>query len=244
MKPRHLRVAAAILAAGAAAATALGLRALRVNTSPSLPRGLYRLEHSAGTLHPGVLVLACPPPAVARLARARGYLPAGRCPGGVQPLGKLVLAAAGDLVDLAPGGLRLNGEPLPATASRVLDSRSRRLPRYPSGRYRVAAGELWLIAPHPRSLDSRTFGPVAEAQVLGVLTPLATLTGADPAPLAARLRLATRHGTAVAAPSVPPSRTPAAGARRSLPRDLRSGPLLPPLACPVPPLFFAYHRPF
>jgi type IV secretory pathway protease TraF len=39
---------------------------------------------------------------------------------------------------------------------------------------RAEPGEIWLYAPHPRSFDSRVFGPVPLGSVRGVLTPLWT----------------------------------------------------------------------
>jgi conjugative transfer signal peptidase TraF len=175
----------ACLAAGAIALAAPTAR-LRLNLSPSLPRGLYRLL-PADALVPGQLVLACPPADFARLALARGYLPPGPCPGGSQPLGKLLLAVAGDRLQVTPAGIALDGIVLPSTASAATDRAGRPLPHW-AGPHRVAPGTLWLISPHPRSLDSRYFGPVACARILGRLQPLATATGADPLPLAAAIR--------------------------------------------------------
>ena len=187
MRPAHRLTLASLgcLAAGAIALAAPAVR-LRLNLSPSLPRGLYRLL-PAGALAPGQLVLACPPADFARLARARGYLPPGPCPGGSQPLGKLLLAVAGDRLHVAPGGITLDGIVLPSTASAATDRAGRPLPHW-AGSHRVAPGTLWLISPHPRSLDSRYFGPVASARILGRLQPLATATGADPLPLAVAIR--------------------------------------------------------
>jgi conjugative transfer signal peptidase TraF len=192
-RPAAARLAVLALRAPLALAAALALAAvlgapparLRWNASPSLPRGLYRLL-PAGAPHPGQIVLACPPAAFARLARARGYLPPGPCPGGSQPLGKLLLAVDGDRLDVAPSGITLNGVSLPATASAAADAAGRTLP-HQLGPHRVPPGAVWLISPHPRSLDSRYFGPLATAAILGHLAPLATATGADPRPLAAAI---------------------------------------------------------
>jgi conjugative transfer signal peptidase TraF len=154
----------------------------RINTSPSLPRGLYllELEPLRRALRPGDLVLACPPPAAATLALAlaRGYLDPGSCSGGTKPLGKLVLAVAGDRLELAASGVTLNRCRLPATVSRSADTRGRPLPRFPPGAYRVRTGDIWLFSPHPRSFDSRYFGPVAATGIRGLLHPL--LVGSSP----------------------------------------------------------------
>jgi conjugative transfer signal peptidase TraF len=143
----------------------------RINTSSSLPRGLYLLEPLRRALRPGDFVVACPPPAASTLALARGYLDPGTCPGGTKPLGKLVLAVPGDRVELAASAVTLNRCRLPATASRAADTHGRPLPRFPPGAYRVRAGDIWLFSPHPRSFDSRYFGPVAVTGIRGVLRP-------------------------------------------------------------------------
>src|SRR5437879_11485189 len=79
--------------AGALIAAILGL-GLHVNLSPSAPRGLYRAI--TGTPNRGAWVAACVSPEAAALGRARGYLGAGPCVGGVQAVIKLVVALAGD----------------------------------------------------------------------------------------------------------------------------------------------------
>jgi conjugative transfer signal peptidase TraF len=150
----------------------------RINTSSSLPRGLYLLEPLRRALRPGDLVVACPPSAASTLALARGYLDPGTCPGGTKPLGKLVLAVPGDRVELAASAVTLNRCRLPATASSATDTHGRPLPRFPPGAYRVRHGEIWLFSPHPRSFDSRYFGPVATTGIRGLLHPL--IVGSSP----------------------------------------------------------------
>jgi conjugative transfer signal peptidase TraF len=186
-----LAVALGGLAAGQGAGCGWGLGRLRINLSPSLPLGVYRLDDAVAA-RPGDLVLACPPLAFARLALARRYLAPGSCPGGTRPLGKLLLAVPGDRVELAAGGVALDGRPLPATAMRALDAAGRALPRQPAGGRRVAVGEVWVVSPHPLSVDSRCFGPLPASQVLGRLVPLVTMGGADPGLLAASIRRARR----------------------------------------------------
>lgn len=218
-----LGVAATLATTGPAALPGAPGARLRFNLSPSLPLGVYLLEparpapggrsggrplpgdQSGGRPVAGDLVLTCPPPWFARLARARGYLPAGECPGGSQPLGKMVLAAGGDRLDVEPAGLTVDGVRLPATASLAADHLGRPLPHVPPGLRRVAAGDLWLVAPHPRSLDSRYFGPVAAAQVLGRLRPLLT-TGSPLRAALAALAAAIRRAHAHAVPRASPPR--------------------------------------
>jgi conjugative transfer signal peptidase TraF len=171
---RTLLYASALLAAAAAL---LGIG--RFNTSASLPRGLY-LEIPRGWLgRPparGDLVLACAPAAGGELARRRGYLGNGPCgaggAGGAAALGKVVLATAGDEVAFDEDGLAVNGRAVAASRPESRDSAGRPLAHHPFGRWRLAAGELWLFAPyHPRSYDSRYFGPVMVEAVRGFLVP-------------------------------------------------------------------------
>jgi conjugative transfer signal peptidase TraF len=166
----------AVAAAASAALVGFG----RLNTSASLPRGLYAEVPSAWMGRParGDLVVACPPPAAAELARRRAYLADGPCAaraaGGAAPLGKVVLAVAGDEVMVAAAGLAVNGRAVPASRLVPRDAAGRPLPHPAFGGCRVRPGELWLFAPyHPRSYDSRYFGPVATAAIRGRLLPLA-----------------------------------------------------------------------
>lgn len=182
---------AGMVAAGLGLGPGLGLgrRCLCFNTSASLPRGLYLLG-DAGGAQPGDLVLACPPAAFGRLAVTRGYLRHGGCPGGSRPLGKLLLAVAGDRLEVGAAAITLDGRRLPGTVTVATDSEGRSLPRVGAGARRVADGEVWVISAHPRSLDSRYFGPIATAEVLGRLEPLLTAGGADAGGLAAAIRRA------------------------------------------------------
>jgi conjugative transfer signal peptidase TraF len=194
--PRLAALAAVGLAAAALAAAALTgagspSGSLRLNLSPSLPRGIYRLD--AGTdARPGDLVLACVPPRFARLALARHYLSAGDCPGGAKPVGKLLLAIGGDRLYAAAAQIAVNGHALPATSRVAADAGGRPLPHPAPGERRLRRGEIWLVSPHPLSYDSRYFGQLAASAVLGRLAPLAVAGGADPERLAAAIRKA--HG--------------------------------------------------
>jgi conjugative transfer signal peptidase TraF len=165
-----------VLSTGLASGVALALcSAVRLNISPSAPLGLYRIVDEP--VARGVLVVACVSPAAARLARERGYLGEGSCPGGTQPVLKLVGAVPGDLVDLEPDGVAVNRARLPDSAPAVSDSRGRPLPHAPWGRTVVAPGEIWLMGVGTtRSWDSRYFGPVSLDHVHAV-RPVLTFGG-------------------------------------------------------------------
>jgi conjugative transfer signal peptidase TraF len=157
-----------------AALTLTAAQLYSVNTSPSLPLGLYRVVPAVRP-RVGDLVLVCLPPDVAALARARGYLTRGRCASGVEPLGKRIAAAAGDTVAVTSAGLVINGHSIRLTVPLRLDSRGRDLPQLVGYRRALGPGELWLVAAqHPRSFDSRYFGPVSIGSVIAVVQPVWT----------------------------------------------------------------------
>ena len=147
---------------------------LRFMLTPSLPLGIYRTVKGPPTR--GAIVMACLSERVARLALERGYLWRGDCPGGVVPLGKVVLAVTGDTVTLSAPGTSVNGRAVPNSRPRDRDHKGRALEHYPYGSYTLGPGELWLFSPyHPLSFDSRYFGPVQKVSVLSRLTPVWTV---------------------------------------------------------------------
>ena len=125
-------------------------------------------------LRRGEIVVVClPNTAPVRMAEERGYIPSGHCPGGSEPLLKPVAATAGDVVVVSTAGLTVNGRAVQDTAPLVQDSAGRPLRPVPAGAYPVAPGEVWLLSGHdPRSFDSRYFGSVPGANVLGVAWPV------------------------------------------------------------------------
>ena len=150
---------------------------LRLNTSPSVPFGLYRIAGAfAGDEE---LVAACLPEPEGRLGGERGYLRRGSCPGDVSPVVKHVGARGGDRVRVAQDGIFVNGRYLQAAAPSV-DSDHRALQPIAPGDYELRSGELWLYSPHPSSWDSRFFGPVDHTAVLGAVRPIWTRVPAEP----------------------------------------------------------------
>jgi len=162
--PRHQQILAAVglvLLLGVLASSGY-----RYQLTDSAPRGIYRFR--PGPIERGRWVILCPPADAARLAVERGYLGSGPCPGGVEPLLKRVAALPGDRVAVARDGLHVNGTRLPASAPLERDLNDLPLPLAPFGEHAVEPGTVWVIGEHPRSFDSRYFGPVDERLVLSV----------------------------------------------------------------------------
>ena len=167
------RAAVGVPLAGALLAAILAL-GLHVNLTASAPRGLYRTITGPPTR--GAWVVACVNPEAAALGRARGYLGPGSCRGEVEPVLKLVVALAGDVVELRPEAVMVNGRPLPGSASAVFDSLGRPLPHAVRGRHVVAPDELWLVSTRvANSWDSRYLGPFTGSQVRAVARPVWTV---------------------------------------------------------------------
>lgn len=146
---------------------------LRVNFTGSLPRGLYRTRK--GPPSRGAMVIACLPADIGRLARERGYLWQGDCPGGAAPVGKIVSATGGDTIVLSAAGLVVNGRPIVNTRPLARDNKGRPLTHAPYGVYKVAQGQLWLTSSFsPLSFDSRYFGPVPTTAVISPIEPIVT----------------------------------------------------------------------
>lgn len=140
---------------------------LRFNFTPSMPLGIYRLVPTPtnGELLRGTFVAACAPRIAAELGSRRGYLAAGRCAAGTELLLKTIVAVSGDDVTISGNGVSVNGCALPHSRQLGFDVARRRLPRWPTGRYHLRRGQLWLYAANDRSWDSRYWGPAAATDV-------------------------------------------------------------------------------
>jgi conjugative transfer signal peptidase TraF len=146
---------------------------VRLNLSGSMPIGFWRVATLGRAPERGQVVSICLPPAEATFALARGYIGGGECALNAAPLLKPVVAVAGDLVDISPFGIVVNGQEIEGTALRPADSAGRTLSAVQTGTYLVAPGSIWLASAHdPRSFDSRYFGAVPIANVRGVAAPV------------------------------------------------------------------------
>jgi len=148
---------------------------LTYNPSDSVAVGWYRvdpLDHRTSSplrplppsLHVGGIVLVPLPAEAAALAARRGYLPTRI------PLLKRVGAVAPQEVCIAKGSVRIDG--VPSAAVLPADRLGRPLPSWPQCR-RLRPDELFLLSvTNPASFDSRYFGPVSAASVIGVARPV------------------------------------------------------------------------
>ncbi len=171
--PRSVRVIITLGTATLSLACVVGAAAVtgaRINTSYSLPLGLYIRTDDARA----ALIEFCPVEPFAAESSQRGYRTRGSaCPDGAVPLLKPVVAVAGDMVALSADGIRVNGRLLPKTAPLFRDGAGRSLHPWPFGSYVVEKGTVWVASTYNRgSYDSRYMGPIRTSQIRARLRPL------------------------------------------------------------------------
>ena len=146
---------------------------LRVNTTPSIPLGVYQLSNEP--LVTGSYVLFCPPPvAVFVMAKARGYVGAGFCPGGYGHLMKRLVAAKDDQVTINAEGVAVNGQRLPLSKPIKLDGGGRPLPHYAKSWVLSSDEVLVMSDSNSGSFDGRYFGSIQRSQIEGIIRPVFT----------------------------------------------------------------------
>jgi conjugative transfer signal peptidase TraF len=147
---------------------------IRINTTPSVPVGLWKLSPASTSLSRGEYVELCPPDTWDfQLARLRGYLQAGSCPNGYEPLFKPVSAVPGDVVTVSSSAIAVNGRNLPNSHALQTDRHGLPLRAWPTGQSLVPPDQVWVVSSHtPDSFDSRYFGPVAIDTIRGRIIPL------------------------------------------------------------------------
>ena len=91
-----VRIAVATCAAATAILAGASALGVRINTTPSMPVGLWVVSGKSASR--GAIVLACLTGPAATEGKARGYVGPGSCPDHAEPLVKPVAAVAGDVV--------------------------------------------------------------------------------------------------------------------------------------------------
>ncbi|ATU95358.1 conjugative transfer signal peptidase TraF [Phyllobacterium zundukense] len=163
-------VAAGIVMSGVAIIGFFG--GYRLNLTPSEPLGLWRIVQLDRPVRTGDLVFICLPPTEQfRQALTRGYLRRGLCDGGVAPLIKTVAALPGQRVEIG-ADVVIDGQSLPNLRLRHTDGDGRAIAPFAGGI--VPPGYLYLHSSFESSYDSRYFGPVPDAGLLGLAWPVFT----------------------------------------------------------------------
>jgi conjugative transfer signal peptidase TraF len=159
--------------------TVLGLFAaghmggLRLNLTPSYALGIWRIVGLDREVAIGDLVIVCPPQTGAfAIALEHGYVRPGLCPGWISPLIKTVVATPGQQFEIA-SAITIDGTPLAGSDVRETDAEGRALLPFSGGT--VPPGHLFLHSEYAGSYDSRYFGPIPAAGLLGLAHPVFTI---------------------------------------------------------------------
>ena len=133
------------------------------NRTASAPTGLFWLSEDPFT-H-GRWVVVSSQSAVAEWAETRGYV------GKNWPLLKQIAGMPGDEICRAGIEIWINNQL--AAIAKPVDSSGRMLPVW-EGCSVLRSDEIFLLTPHPASLDGRYFGPIKQTDLDGVAIPLMT----------------------------------------------------------------------
>ena len=146
---------------------------LRVNTSASVPRGFYWLSRDPPER--GGYVAVCPPEdGIFELARDRGYIGRGRCPGGYAELIKLFAAGPGDHVRIDANGVRVGERFWPSSAPMTVDGAGRPLVASVLDTTLASPSVLVMSQDCASGFDGRYFGLLSRSNIVGIAVPLFT----------------------------------------------------------------------
>ena len=127
------------------------------NRTASAPMGIYWLNDDPFTVGRWVVVSARSDDA--RWAQSQGFI------GEDWPLLKQIEAVSGDEICRIDGVISVNG--MTIGKAKNIDSRGRSLPVW-TGCQTLSEAEVFLMNPHPDSLDGRYFGPTDLSDLDGV----------------------------------------------------------------------------
>ncbi|GAB2881035.1 conjugative transfer signal peptidase TraF [Pseudoduganella ginsengisoli] len=152
---------------------ASGFLGARINTTKSIPIGLYWTANES--VRPGSYVMFCPPQTEAfHLARTRRYVDFGSCPGNYGFIMKRVFAVGGDRVEFTAEGVTVNGREVPNSRPLLQDGEGQSLPKI-RGTFVLAPADVLLMSgTSTTSFDARYFGLVKRIQIQSVIRPVFT----------------------------------------------------------------------
>jgi len=143
---------------------------LRINTSSSIPKGLYWMSKDIASK--GQYIIFCPQNTkLFRNALNKGYLDVGFCEDRFKPLMKKIVAMEGDVVSSMPYGVIINNLLLPFSKPKLVDG----LPQWRVFNYRLKQEEVLVMTDqNPWSFDGRYFGLIHKKQIQSVIKPIWT----------------------------------------------------------------------
>lgn len=152
--------------------TLLVVLGFRVNTTDSIPIGIYRMTADKNLKNS--YVIFCPDNRpVFQQALNRGYINRGLCPAGYGYLMKKVVATTGDKLTVNNNGVFVNNRLISYSKPKLKDAFSRSLTQWQAQNYQLNDDEIMTMTDQsPWSFDGRYYGPIKSGQVKGMLTPV------------------------------------------------------------------------
>ncbi len=148
---------------------------VRWNDSPSVPVGVYLRDRQ---FQKGDFVEVCAPDRIVADGIDRGYIPfGGPCYHATRPLVKVLAAIEGDVIDVTPAGITINGRRWPQSRRRYLTRDGEAITNWvPYGRRRLERGRVLVLGTHPDSWDSRVWSDIPSSCVRARWIPIPHLT--------------------------------------------------------------------
>ncbi len=155
-------------------ALSLMVMGFRINTTDSIPVGLYRITNTKNLKNS--FVIFCPDDSQAfRIANDRGYIGSGLCPGGYGYLMKKVVAIKDDIISVTSKGVYVNQKIIPFSKPKIKDGINRRLPQCKVLNYQIKEDEVMTMTNQSEwSFDGRYYGPISLGQIKGTMIPIWT----------------------------------------------------------------------
>ncbi len=144
----------------------------RINTTKSIPQGVYKTV--SGQAEKGDYVLFCPPAtAIFAEAKERGYISIGLCEGSAGLMMKKILAAKGDVVSSGVNGVFVNGKKLVNSTPKLKDGNGNLMQIFETEKVMLDEQQVLLMSDSSaNSFDARYFGLVNKSQIKSKIQPV------------------------------------------------------------------------
>lgn len=145
---------------------------MRINTTESIPLGLYKIANETATK--GDYVLFCPTTDdVFVEAKKRGYISIGLCEGSAGLMMKKILAAKGDVVSSGVNGVFVNGKKLVNSTPKLKDGNGNLMQIFETEKVMLDEQQVLLMSDSSaNSFDARYFGLVNKSQIKSKIQPV------------------------------------------------------------------------
>ena len=145
---------------------------MRINTTESIPLGLYKTASQAPKK--GDYVLFCPTgSAIFVEAKKRGYIGVGFCAGSTGMMMKKILAAKGDVVSSGVDGVFVNGEKLINSTPKLKDGKGNLMEIFEAEKVVLDDSQVLLMSDSSaKSFYARYFWLVNKSQIKSKIQPV------------------------------------------------------------------------